>query len=172
MLLKGPEALQLPSMAESSVLRLSPRTLLPIQKHFYKPCAPSKFWARGRQSTGPTENNTRIWQWEMGSFKNTSPWEQQADPKRNLYGWGRRSPPFRVAVQLLLGCWCPALGYLHSLLPSGSVCRRRVLARLYPTMPCHRPDQASHVTWSHLWQDLSVSKYCISRARTNSPSVA
>lgn len=40
-LLRGPEALQLPSMAESSVLSLSPRTLLAIQKHLYKLRAPT-----------------------------------------------------------------------------------------------------------------------------------
>lgn len=55
-------------------------------------------------------------------------------------------PLFCVAVQLLLCCWCPALGYLHSLLPlwqclqeegSGSALPHHALSQARSSLPRH-----------------------------------
>lgn len=66
--------------------------------------------------------------------------------------WFRQKEPLVTShCTIITWLFVPCPGLPPQLAPpSGHVRRRRVLARFYPTMPCHRPDQASHVTWSHL----------------------
>lgn len=158
---------------QSQVCSVSlPGTPQAIQKHFYKLGAPSEFWARRRQSMAPIQKH-----WDLAvrnrQFLKHISMRTARRHQEKLVWLGQKEPLVTCCCIIITWLFVPCPGLPPQLAPpSGSVCRRQVLARFYPTRPCHRPDQASHVTWSHLWQDLSVSKYCISRARTNSPSVA
>lgn len=123
-----------------------PGMLLAIQKHFCKLCAPSCF--------EPEEGRARV-------------------PHRTTSGFGsEKRAVFEIHLhenskQTLRETWLKAEGApryvsLHNYylavcaLPWATSTARsplglcRVLARFYPAMPCHRPDRASHVTWSHL----------------------
>lgn len=122
-LLKGPKALQLPSMAESSVLSLSPRATVGSTEAFLQALCTQVVLSQRKAEDG--SHTVQHWNLAVrnGQFLKYIQWEQQADTKRNLYGSAKRSPLLLVTVQLLLGCLCPALGYLHSLLPTPAMSR-------------------------------------------------
>lgn len=173
MLLKGLEALQLPPMAESSVLSLSPRGTAGNTEAFLQTLCTQLVLSQRKAEHG--FHTQQLWDLAVrnGQFLKSISMGTASRHQERLARLRKKEPLVTCGCAIITLLFVPCPGLPPQLAPhSSSGHRRRVLAQFYPTMPCHRPDQSSHVTWSHLWQDLSVSKYCISRARTNSPSVA
>lgn len=107
---------------------------------------------------GPTQYNTITWQWETDSFWNTSPWEQQADTKRNSYGSGKRSPLLHATNEMspynITWLFVSCSGLLPLLAPPSTVWRRVSTGSV---LPHHALSQARSSLPRHL--ELSVTRF-------------